>query len=109
MSLVYGATGTLDLAAIHAAAARRHEHDAAAVPAWCSCVAGIAFKFGAAPFHMWLPDVYHGAPTPITLFIGSAPKLAAFGMAYRLLEAGAGPLDDQWRLMLAGARGRCRW
>ena len=53
-------------------------------------VAGIAFKFGAAPFHMWLPDVYHGAPTPITLFIGSAPKLAAFGMAFRLLEVGAG-------------------
>jgi NADH-quinone oxidoreductase subunit N len=51
---------------------------------------------------MWLPDVYHGAPTPITLFIGSAPKLAAFGMTYRLLETGAGPLDDQWRLLLAG-------
>jgi NADH-quinone oxidoreductase subunit N len=65
-------------------------------------VAGIAFKFGAAPFHMWLPDVYHGAPTPITLFIGSAPKVAAFGMAYRLLEGAAGPLDDQWRLLLAG-------
>jgi NADH-quinone oxidoreductase subunit N len=51
---------------------------------------------------MWLPDVYHGAPTPITLFIGSAPKLAAFGMAYRLLEAGAGPLDDRWRVLIAG-------
>jgi NADH-quinone oxidoreductase subunit N len=51
---------------------------------------------------MWLPDVYHGAPTPITLFIGSAPKIAAFGMAYRLLELGAGPLDAQWRLLIAG-------
>ena len=58
---------------------------------------GIAFKFGAAPFHMWLPDVYQGAPTAITLFIGSVPKLAYFGMAYRLLEAGVGPLDAEWR------------
>jgi NADH-quinone oxidoreductase subunit N len=65
-------------------------------------VAGIAFKFGAAPFHMWLPDTYQGAPTPITLFIGSAPKLAAFAMAFRLLEAGAGPLDERWRLLIAG-------
>ena len=65
-------------------------------------VAGIAFKFGAVPFHMWLPDVYHGAPTPITLFIGSAPKLAYFGMAYRLLEVAAGPLYAHWGLMLAG-------
>ena len=100
LSLVYGATGTLDLARIHAAAG-------AASPALLLTgvvfiVAGIAFKFGAAPFHMWLPDVYHGAPTPITLFIGSAPKLAAFGMAYRLLESGVGPLDEQWRLMIAG-------
>ncbi len=101
LSLVYGATGTLDLARIHAAAG-----DAAnptlLLTGVVFIVAGIAFKFGAAPFHMWLPDVYHGAPTPITLFIGSAPKLAAFGMAYRLLESGVGPLDEQWRLMIAG-------
>jgi hypothetical protein len=63
-------------------------------------VVGIGFKFGAAPFHMWLPDVYQGAPTAITLFIGSAPKLAAFGMAYRLLEW-PGALDGHWREMLA--------
>ena len=56
-------------------------------------IAGIAFKFGAAPFHMWLPDVYHGAPTPITLFIGSAPKLAAFAMVVRLLGFGASPVS----------------
>jgi NADH-quinone oxidoreductase subunit N len=62
---------------------------------------GIAFKFGAAPFHMWLPDVYQGAPTAVTLFIGSAPKLAYFGMAYRLLESGVGPMDVEWRIMLA--------
>jgi NADH-quinone oxidoreductase subunit N len=64
-------------------------------------LAGVAFKFGGAPFHMWLPDVYTGAPTPITLFIGSAPKLATFGMAYRLFEVGAGGLDDKWRLLVA--------
>jgi NADH-quinone oxidoreductase subunit N len=64
-------------------------------------LAGVAFKFGGAPFHMWLPDVYTGAPTPITLFIGSAPKLATFGMAYRLFEVGAGGLDEKWRLLVA--------
>ncbi|MEO6263931.1 MAG: NADH-quinone oxidoreductase subunit N, partial [Luteimonas sp.] len=65
-------------------------------------VAGIAFKFGAAPFHMWLPDTYQGAPTPITLFIASAPELAAFALAFRMLEAGLGPLDERWRLLIAG-------
>ena len=87
MSLVYGATGSIDLATIGASAA------ASAQPVMlltgvAFMVAGIAFKFGAAPFHMWLPDVYQGAPTPITLFIGSAPKLAAFAMAIRLLDLG---------------------
>ena len=101
MSLVYGATGSIDLATISANA------PLAAQPAMlltgvAFMVAGIAFKFGAAPFHMWLPDVYHGAPTPITLFIGSAPKLAAFAMAMRLLEVGAAPLGDYWHPMLAG-------
>src|SRR5690606_3955701 len=64
-------------------------------------IAGIAFKVAAAPFHMWLPDTYHGAPTPITLFLGSAPELASFALAFRLLESGVGPLDEQWRLLLA--------
>ena len=54
---------------------------------------GIAFKLGVAPFHMWVPDVYQGAPTPVTLFIGSAPKLAAFAMAIRLLTDGLGGLS----------------
>jgi NADH-quinone oxidoreductase subunit N len=100
LSLIYGATGTLDLAAIGAAAGAGQQ-STLLITGVVFAVAGIAFKFGAAPFHMWLPDVYHGAPTPITLFIGSAPKLAYFGMAYRLLETGAGPLDDRWRLLLA--------
>ncbi len=100
MSLVYGATGTLDLAQIRAAA-EATQHDAMLLTGVVFLVAGIAFKFGAAPFHMWLPDAYHGAPTAVTLFIGSAPKLAAFAMAYRLLEAGVGPLDEQWRQLIA--------
>ncbi|QSX78082.1 NADH-quinone oxidoreductase subunit NuoN [Agrilutibacter solisilvae] len=100
MSLIYGATGSLDLATI-GASAHATTQGAMLITGVVFALAGLAFKFGAAPFHMWLPDVYHGAPTPITLFIGSAPKLAYFGMAYRLLETGAGPLDDRWRLMLA--------
>ena len=98
MSLVYGATGSLDLAAINAASVS----DPMLLTGVVFLVAGIAFKFGAAPFHMWLPDVYHGAPTAITLFIGAAPKLAAFGMAYRLLESGVGPMGDRWHLLMAG-------
>lgn len=98
MSLIYGATGSLELSAIHGASTSAPMLLAGVV----LLIAGIAFKFGAAPFHMWLPDVYHGAPTPITMFIGAAPKMAAFAMAYRLLEAGLGPLDEQWRLLLSG-------
>jgi NADH-quinone oxidoreductase subunit N len=101
LSLIYGATGSLDLTEV-ATAAEQASSNMMLITGVVFLVVGIAFKFGAAPFHMWLPDVYHGAPTPITLFIGSAPKLATFGMTYRLLEVGAGPLDDHWRLMLAG-------
>ncbi len=101
MSLIYGATGTLDLAGIHAASTGVADRTLL-LTGVVFLVAGLAFKLGAAPFHMWLPDVYHGAPTPITLFISSGPKLAAFGMAYRLLENGVGPMSEQWQLLLAG-------
>jgi len=101
MSMLYGATGTLDLAQIYPQAAAHGENRTLLLFGLVFLVVGIAFKFGAAPFHMWLPDVYQGAPTAITLFIGSAPKLAAFGMAYRLLEGGTGALDAHWREMLA--------
>ncbi len=101
LSLIYGATGSLMLDQI-AVAASVGPRSMLLITGVVFVVAGIAFKFGAAPFHMWLPDVYQGAPTPITLFIGAAPKLAAFGMTYRLLEVGAGGLDDHWRLLLAG-------
>ncbi|MBJ7573974.1 NADH-quinone oxidoreductase subunit NuoN [Luteimonas sp. MC1828] len=105
MSLVYGATGTLDLATLRETAMGLEGGTATLLLTGTAfMVVGICFKFGAAPFHMWLPDAYHGAPTPITLFIGSAPKLAVFGMAYRLLEdgLGGGALQDQWQLLLAG-------
>lgn len=104
LSLIYGATGSLQLDQIATVAQAKIADGSSLmlITGVVFVVAGIAFKFGAAPFHMWLPDVYHGAPTPITLFIGSAPKLAAFGMTYRLLEVGAAPFEDQWRLLLAG-------
>ncbi|HEY5850878.1 MAG TPA: NADH-quinone oxidoreductase subunit NuoN [Lysobacter sp.] len=104
LSLIYGATGSLQLDQIATVAQAKIAEGSSLMllTGVVFVVAGIAFKFGAAPFHMWLPDVYHGAPTPITLFIGSAPKLAAFGMTYRLLEIGAAPFEDQWRLLLAG-------
>jgi NADH-quinone oxidoreductase subunit N len=63
-------------------------------------VAGLAFKLGVVPFHMWIPDVYHGAPTAVALFIGSAPKLAAFAMAMRLLVYGLFDLAEHWQAML---------
>ncbi|MDO1527368.1 NADH-quinone oxidoreductase subunit NuoN [Fulvimonas sp. R45] len=100
MSMVYGAAGTLDLAALHGAASH------SGLPhlmlfGLIFMLVGIAFKLGAAPFHMWIPDVYQGATTPVTTFIASASKLAAFGMAYRLLEAGLGDLSHYWQPMLA--------
>ena len=101
MSMLYGATGTLDLAQIYPQAAALGDNRTLLLFGLVFVVVGIAFKFGAAPFHMWIPDVYQGAPTAVTLFIGSAPKLAAFGMAYRLLEGGTGALDGHWREMLA--------
>jgi NADH-quinone oxidoreductase subunit N len=103
MSMVYGATGSLQLDEIYAAASSVEAGSGNATLLSLGLVflvVGVAFKFGAAPFHMWLPDVYQGAPTAVTAFIGSAPKLAYFGMAYRLLESGVGPLDLDWREML---------
>ena len=100
MSMIYGATGSLQLDEIYAASANGAGNTLLSLGVVFMLV-GIAFKFGAAPFHMWVPDVYQGAPTAVTLFIGSAPKLAYFGMAYRLLESGVGPMDIEWRVMLA--------
>ncbi len=100
MSLVYGATGSLDLATIRNAAMAM-DNPILLLTGMVFMTAGVAFKFGAAPFHMWLPDVYHGAPTPITLFISSAPKLAAFAMVVRLFGFGTAPMAGQWQLLIA--------
>ncbi|NIJ68464.1 NADH-quinone oxidoreductase subunit NuoN [Xanthomonas sp. 60] len=99
MSLIYGATGSLHLDVIHGAIEHSDER-MLLLTGTVFMIAGVAFKLGAAPFHMWLPDVYQGAPAPVALFVSSAPKLAAFGMAYRLLEVGVGPLSDEWKLLI---------
>lgn len=101
MSMIYGATGSLQLDTIYLAAAQTTSPFMFKLGV-VFILAGIAFKFGAAPFHMWLPDVYQGAPTAVTAFISSAPKLAAFAMAYRLLESAAGVAASDWVPMLAG-------
>lgn len=100
MSMLYGATGSLDLATINRHLSLQSTHTNLLAFGLVFIVAGIAFKLGAAPFHMWAPDVYQGAPTPVTLFLGSAPKLAGFALAYRLLVDGLGGLVEQWQLML---------
>jgi NADH-quinone oxidoreductase subunit N len=100
ISLLYGITGTLQLDVL----AQQVATAQASIPvllALAFIVVGVAFKFGAVPFHMWLPDVYHGAPTPVTLFIGSVPKIASFALAWRVLVEGLGPVHDTgWRDML---------
>ena len=104
MSMIYGATGTLNLYEVAARSARLvgNESDRVfLVFGLVFVVAGLAFKVGVVPFHMWIPDVYHGAPTAVTLIVGSAPKIAAFAMAVRLLVNGLPDLAHDWQQMLA--------
>jgi NADH-quinone oxidoreductase subunit N len=101
ISILYGVTGTIQLGEL---AAHFASPEAASVPTLLGLafiIVGVAFKFGAVPFHMWVPDVYQGAPTPVTLFIGSAPKIAAFALAWRLLAEGLGGLHGSWQDMIA--------
>jgi NADH-quinone oxidoreductase subunit N len=100
MSMVYGATGTLEIGGVAQALHLGVANKTVLVFGLVFIVSGIAFKLGAVPFHMWVPDVYHGAPTPITLLIASAPKLAAFAMAMRLLVYGLFELAAHWQTML---------
>ena len=100
MSMIYGATGTLDLAAIRESVAAMEGRNLILILGLVFVIVGIAFKLGAVPFHMWVPDVYEGAPTSVTLFIGSAPKIAAFGMLMRLLVDGLPGLQGDWTSML---------
>jgi NADH-quinone oxidoreductase subunit N len=101
MSMIYGATGSLLLPEIAEAIQTRGADDILLVFGLVFVVVGIAFKFGVVPFHMWIPDVYEGAPPAVTLFISSVPKLAAFAMAYRFLSTGLGELHIHWQSMLA--------
>jgi NADH-quinone oxidoreductase subunit N len=100
MSMIYGATGTLDLTLIREHVAALESRNLILILGVVFVIVGIAFKLGAVPFHMWVPDVYEGAPTSVTLFIGSAPKIAAFGMLMRLLVDGLPGLQADWIGML---------
>ena len=100
MSMIYGATGSLDLAAINVAVAGSAADDLVLAFGLTFIVVGLAFKLGAVPFHMWIPDVYEGSPTAVTAFIGSAPKLAAFAIMVRMLNDGLYDLHQHWQGML---------
>lgn len=101
LSMMYGATGSLDINEVYQKIASRQVNHQVLVFGLVFIVAGLAFKLGAVPFHMWLPDVYQGAPTAITLLIGAAPQLAAFAICIRLLVQGMLPLAIDWQQMLA--------
>ncbi|WP_353133892.1 NADH-quinone oxidoreductase subunit NuoN [Limnohabitans sp.] len=100
LSMLYGATGSLDITTVFKAVASGQIKHQVLVLGLVFVVCGLAFKFGVVPFHMWIPDVYHGAPTAVTLMIGGAPKLAAFAMTIRLLVEGLLPLAVDWQQML---------
>ena len=100
MSMIYGATGTLEITGIAERLYGGGVNKTVMVFGLVFLVAGLAFKLGVVPFHMWIPDVYHGAPTSVTLFIGSAPKLAAFAIVMRLLVNGLITMAEDWQSML---------
>ncbi len=100
MSMLYGVTGTLDLALMSRAVADLGGGSLILVFGLAFIVVGIAFKLGLVPFHMWVPDVYEGSPTAVTMFVASAPKIAAFAMAMRLLVDGLWPMLPAWEGML---------
>ncbi|AVS98424.1 NADH-quinone oxidoreductase subunit NuoN, partial [Paracidovorax avenae] len=101
LSMLYGATGSLDIGQVFKAVNSGQIRHQVLVFGLVFVVAGLAFKIGAVPFHMWIPDVYQGAPTAVTVIIGSAPKLAAFAIMIRLLVDGLLPLAIDWQQMLA--------
>ncbi|HSP01629.1 MAG TPA: NADH-quinone oxidoreductase subunit NuoN [Thioalkalivibrio sp.] len=101
MSILYGITGSLDIIAVsNYLITSGGGLNVPLVFALSFVIVGLAFKLGAVPFHMWVPDVYHGAPTSVTLFIGTAPKLAALAIIMRLLVDGLGALHGDWQGML---------
>lgn len=100
MSILYGVTGTLDIAGVADYVATAELSHLGLALALSFILVGLAFKIGAVPFHMWIPDVYQGAPTAVTLFVGAAPKIAAFAMFIRLLADGFGGFHEAWQGML---------
>jgi NADH-quinone oxidoreductase subunit N len=100
ISILFGVTGTFLIDGLATAVGQGGTETVGLVLGLAFVVVGVAFKFGAVPFHMWLPDVYHGAATPVTLFVGSAPKIASFALAMRLLAEGLGGAVDAWQDML---------
>lgn len=100
LSMMYGATGSLSIPEVFDVIAKGAPNRSVLVFGVVFVVAGLAFKLGAAPFHMWVPDVYQGAPTAVTLMIGGAPKLAAFAITIRLLVEGMSGLAVDWQQML---------
>ncbi|NMV39157.1 NADH-quinone oxidoreductase subunit NuoN [Ralstonia insidiosa] len=100
MSMIYGATGSLDLGEVFRQINTGNINKTILVFGVVFLVAGLAFKLGVAPFHMWVPDVYQGSPTAVTLLIAGAPKLAAFAMTLRILVEGLLPLAFDWQNML---------
>lgn len=100
MSMVYGGTGSLDVAVIAKTIEFSRANDPLITFGLVFVVAGLAFKLGVVPFHMWVPDVYQGAPTPMTMFIGSASKIAAFGFTTRILGDGLAGAANDWQGML---------
>lgn len=99
ISMLYGATGTLDLQTLSAQVSQS-QNDALVMFGLVFVLVGLAFKLGAVPFHMWVPDVYQGAPSGVVAFISSAPKLAGFAILYRLLVDGLEPLSGQWEMII---------
>jgi len=100
MSMIYGATGSLDISTVAERLAIGQADRTILVFGLVFLVSGIAFKLGVVPFHMWIPDVYHGAPTAVTLFIATAPKLAAFAIVMRMLVNGLIVMAADWQSML---------
>ena len=100
ISMLYGVTGTVDIGELGSYFSGGQSPQVAALLGLAFVIVGVAFKFGAVPFHMWLPDVYEGARTPVTLFISTAPKLASFALAWRVMVEGLGGLHGSWQDMV---------
>lgn len=100
ISMLYGVSGAIDLASLSTYISQQNDTGVLLTFGLVFVIVGIAFKLGAVPFHMWVPDVYQGSPTSVTLFISSAPKIAAFAMAIRLLVDGMEGLLENWQGML---------